>query len=179
VHDGGEALRDDADAERHVAGDRACDPAPAIRAAGEDARPRRGRVELQPRADRHRASAAAQAHAHAVATLGRPATLVGAAVPGHRDGAPRDRRNGIGEPLDLVAGLVDDRDRHVVVLAHAHLDPADVAAPVAVGREVPRQLVDGRDLRRALEPLGDEEARERRGHEQDEDGAREEAHRRG
>ena len=173
------ALRDDAHAERHGPGDRAGDPPRPSGPAGEHGRARRGDVEPEPGLERHGAAAAAQADAHpvhALAARGRPP----------RSDRPSARgwsaRRPPGRPWRAAGSrrrLVDDRDRHVVVPAHPYPDPADVASPVAVRRELQRRCCsDDRHLRRALEPLGDEERRERRGHEDHEDGAREEGHRR-
>ena len=138
---------------------------------------RRGQVDLRARLERHRAAAVAEAQAQPVHALGRRLAGVRRAVPAHRERPVRAHGLAGDEALHLVAVRVDDRRRHVVVLAHADAELGGVLAVVAVRGEVERDARDDRDLRRALEALGGEEREERRHHQQEEDGAREEAHR--
>ena len=141
---------------------------------------RRGRrVDVERARHDDRPARAAQAELHAVEPVGGLRALVGLAVPDH---GHRPRGGGVEavrEAADAPAVAVEDRDRQLVGLLDRERDPGDVAAAVAVGREVAPDLRDLRDGLRALEPLGDEERSERRRHEQREDDAGELAHRSG
>ncbi len=165
-------------AERDPSRDRPGDPVGAVGPADLDRRPWRGQVEVDARAERDRAIAAAQADADAVVALGRVGAVVRGPVPGQAQRLLRRRGDRRGEPLHLGPEVVHHRDGHVVVAPDPQPDPRDVAAPVVVRREVLRDAAQVRDGRRALEPLRDEERREGRDDQQDEDGAREKAHRR-
>ena len=171
----GNVVGDDEQLEADLARDRARDPAVA------DVH---GRVR-RPRVDARCAGRGSRRGRRGGARRGRCRSRRGASppasvVPSHSSVTGTSSRTGRSVAIrftSLPVG-VDDRRGHVVVARDLQADPRGVDAAVAVGRELARERGDARDLRGALEPLGDEEGRERRDDEEDERRAREEAQRR-